>query len=70
MEGNMDIKGNITQTGNNDITGNFTTTGLTDLAGGANPLVYDIALTIGIGNLGLPVISSHIFLKTVKTKAT
>lgn len=70
MEGNMDIKGNITQTGNNDITGNFSTTGQTSLGGGANPLVYDIVLTIGTGNLGAPVISNHVFLKTVNTKAT
>jgi len=70
MEGNMDIKGNITQTGNNDIVGNFSNTGTALLGGGANPLVYDIVLTIGIGNLGLPVISNHVYLKTVLTKAT
>jgi len=70
MDGNMDIKGNITQKGNNDITGNFSNTGMALLGGGANPLVYDIVLTIGTGNLGAPVISSHVFLKTVNTKAT
>ena len=70
MDGNMEIKGDIKQTGNNDITGNFSNTGTASLAGGANPIVYDIVLTIGTGNLGAPVISSHVFLKTVKTKAT
>lgn len=70
MNGNMEIDGNIKQTGNNDITGNFSNTGTADLAGGANALVYDIVLTIGVGNAGAPVISNHIFLKTVKTKAT
>lgn len=70
MDGNMEIKGDIKQTGNSDITGNFSNTGTADLAGGANPLIYDIVLTMGTGNLGAPVISSHIFLKTVKTKAT
>ena len=68
--GDKAITGSIAQTGNCDITGNFSTTGETLLAGGANPLVYDIILTIGIGNLGAPVISSNIFLKTVQTKAT
>lgn len=70
MDGNMEIKGNTTQTGNVDIKGNFSTTGTTSLAGGANPLIYDIIFTIGTGNLGVPVISRHIFLKTIQTKAT
>jgi len=70
QEGNMEIKGNIKQTGNTDITGNFSTTGTTLLAGGQHQLVYDILLTIGTGNKGAPVISSHILLKTVNTKAT
>lgn len=70
QDGNMEIKGNIKQTGNTDVTGNFSTTGQTSLAGGANPLIYDIVLTIGTGNLGAPVISNHVFLKTVQTKAT
>lgn len=70
QKGNMDIKGNVDQSGNMDISGSLSTTGETSLAGGANPLIYDIVLTIGTGNLGAPVISSHTFLKTVQTKAT
>jgi len=70
QKGNMQIEGNIKQTGNTAIDGNFKTSGLTLLAGGANPLIYDIILTYGMGNLSAPVFSSHIFLKTVKTKAT
>lgn len=69
-KGNETTTGNIKQTGNYDITGNLSSTGITNLAGGSYPLVYDIALTIGIGNLGAPVISNHVFLKTTKTKAT
>lgn len=68
--GNVEIKGNTTQTGNVEITGSLSTTGETNLAGGANPLVYDIVLTMGTGNLGAPVVSNHIMLKTVQTKAT
>jgi len=64
IDGDTKIKGNV------DVTGNFSTTGETLLAGGANPLIYDILLTIGTGNLGAPVISSNIVLKTVQTKAT
>lgn len=70
QQGNVEIQGNIKQTGNTDVTGNLTTTGTTSLAGGSYPLVYDIALTIGVGNLGAPVISSHVLLKTSMTKAT
>lgn len=70
QKGNMEITGNIKQTGNTDITGTFKTSGKTDLAGGANPLIYDILLTIGTGNLGAPVVSSHVLLKTSLTKAT
>lgn len=70
QDGNMEIKGNIKQTGNTEMTGNLTAQGQVALGGGANPLIYDIVLTIGTGNLGAPVISNHVFLKTVKTKAT
>lgn len=70
QKGNMTINGNTKQTGNVDVTGDLSTTGITNLAGGQYPLIYDIILTIGIGNLGAPVISSNIFLKTTKTKAT
>lgn len=70
QEGNMEILGNNMQTGNIVLTGNFSNTGTALLAGGANPLIYDIALTIGTGNLGAPVVSSHVLLKTVLTKAT
>lgn len=68
--GNAEVKGNIKQTGNTEVKGNFKTSGQTSLGGGANALVYDIVLTIGTGNLGAPVISNHVFLKTVNTKAT
>lgn len=68
--GNVEVKGNIKQTGNTEIEGQLSTSGPTFLAGGANALVYDIVLTIGTGNLGAPVISNHVFLKTVNTKAT
>ena len=70
QKGDMDITGNIKQTGNTDITGNLSSTGITNLAGGQFPLIYDIVLTIGVGNAGAPVISNHVFLKTTKTKAT
>jgi len=70
QKGNMTITGNTKQTGNVDVTGNLSSTGITSLAGGQFPLIYDIALTIGIGNMGAPVISNHVFLKTTKTKAT
>lgn len=70
QSGDVSIKGNIKQTGNTEITGDFKNTGQALLAGGTHPLVYDIALTIGIGNLGAPVVSSHVLLKTAMTKAT
>jgi len=70
QKGDMTVTGNTKQTGNIDVTGNFSTTGITNLAGGQFPLIYDIILTIGIGNLGAPVISGNIYLKTTKTKAT
>lgn len=70
QEGNVEIKGNIKQTGNTEINGNLKTSGQTLLAGGEHPLIYDIALTVGKGNLGGPVFSYHMFLKTVKTKAS
>lgn len=69
-EGELSQKGNTKIDGNTEITGDLKNDGMALLAGGANPLVYDIVLTIGTGNLGAPVISSHVFLKTVKTKAT
>lgn len=68
--GNVEVSGNIKQTGNNEVTGNLKTSGKTDLAGGSYPLVYDIQLIIGTGNLGAPVISNAILLKTTMTKAT
>lgn len=70
QDGNMEIKGNIKQTGNTDISGNLSAEGQVKLGGGANALIYDIVLTMGTGNLGAPVISNHMFLKTIKTKAT
>lgn len=68
--GNVEIEGNTKQNGNIKISGTLSSEGETKLAGGANPLVYDIILTIGTGNLAAPVISNHILLKTVLTKAT
>lgn len=69
-EGEWAQKGNVKITGNTEISGDLKNQGQALLAGGANPLIYDIVLTIGTGNLGAPVISNHTFLKTVKTKAT
>ena len=68
--GNVEVAGNIKQTGNTEVAGTFKTSGKTDLAGGSYPLVYDIQLIIGTGNLGAPVISNAILLKTTMTKAT
>lgn len=68
--GKINTDGELAQIGNVTITGNMDTTGITNLAGGQFPLIYDIVLTIGTGNNGAPVISSHTFLKTTKTKAT
>lgn len=70
QKGNMTIEGDIKQTGNTEISGDLKNEGQALLAGGSHPLIYDIVLTIGTGNLGGPVISNHTFLKTVKTKAT
>lgn len=69
-EGELSQKGNVKVDGNQETTGDFKNDGQALIAGGANPLIYDIVLTIGTGNLGAPVISNHVFLKTVKTKAT
>ena len=68
--GDVKVIGDIKQTGNTEIMGDFKTQGMTKLAGGANALVYDILLISGSGNLGCPVISTAIMLKTVMTKAT
>lgn len=68
--GNMKITGNIEQAGNTKIAGNLETSGITKLAGGSFPLIYDILLVIGSGNLGAPVISTVTMLKTTMTKAT
>lgn len=70
QKGNITITGDTKQTGKVDITGDMSTTGITNLAGGQFPLIYDIILVIGIGNLGVPVISFAIPLKTTQTKAT
>jgi len=70
QKGNMKIDGDIKQTGNLEVGGDLKNEGDASLGGGANALIYDIVLSIGTGNLGAPVISSHTFLKTVKTKAT
>ncbi len=70
IDGNVDINGNTTNKGNASITGNLETKGKVDLAGGMYPLVYDVIMSIGPGNLGCPVISSVIVLKTTMTKAS
>ena len=70
MSGNMEIAGNIKQTGNNEISGNIKATGTAQFGSAPVPMVKDIILTIGTGNLGVPVISSNILLKTVTTKGT
>lgn len=72
----IDTKGKWSQTGDMKITGkveisgDLKNQGQALLAGGANPLIYDIILIMGTGNLGAPVISQPTVLKTVKTKAT
>jgi phage gp45-like len=68
--GDISIKGNIKQAGNTEITGDLKNSGQALLAGGSYPLIYDIILTIGVGNLGAPVISTNVLLKTTMTKAT
>ncbi len=75
QKGDMKILGNITQTGNQNITGNITAINLTTsgpalISGGQYPLIYDIVLIMGTGNLGAPVISTPTMLKTVLTKAS
>lgn len=68
--GDMKITGATKQTGDIDVTGGLKTSGITELAGGANPLIYEIVLIMGTGNLGAPVISTATVLKTSLTKAT
>jgi hypothetical protein len=68
--GNYKQMGNSTITGNVTATGNLTATGICSLGDGTYPLVYDIAMIIGVGNMGFPVVSNAILLKTVKTKAS
>jgi len=68
--GDTKIAGNQEVSGDVEVGGSFDSTGVTNLAGGANPLIYDIVLTIGTGNLGAPVVSNNVVLKTVQTKAT
>jgi len=75
QKGNMEILGDIKQTGNQMITGNvqciqFMTSGPVALAGGQYPLIWDIPLIIGTGNLGAPVISTPLLMKTTLTTAT
>jgi hypothetical protein len=70
QKGNVEITGNTKQTGNIELSGDFKNMGMALLGGGEHPLIYDIVLTIGIGNLGAPVLSFNTYLKTVKTKAT
>jgi len=76
QKGNMKIQGDIQQTGNTQVTGNvtvgggLTAAGECKLGGGGNPLIYDIILIMGTGNLGAPVISTATVLKTALTKAT
>ena len=70
ITGNTEQMGNTKQTGNVTVTGNLTTTGQASLAGGAKPLITDIIVVIGVGNLGAPVVSSATILTTTMTKAT
>jgi hypothetical protein len=70
QKGDMAITGKVEVTGDTKVSGDFKNEGEALLAGGANPLIYDIVLIMGTGNLGAPVISMATVLKTVKTKAT
>jgi hypothetical protein len=70
QKGDIEVTGNTKQTGNIQVTGDFKNTGMASLGGGDFPLIYDIVLTMGTGNLGAPVISFNTYLKTTNTKAT
>lgn len=70
QKGDVEITGNTKQTGNIQATGDIKNDGMALLAGGQFPLIYDIILIMGTGNLGAPVISFPVTLKTTKTKAT
>jgi hypothetical protein len=70
QKGDVAITGKVEVTGDAKVSGDFKNEGMALLAGGSYPLIYDIILTIGTGNLGAPVISSNTYLKTTKTKAT
>jgi len=70
QKGDVAITGDTKHTGNIEASGDFKNEGMALLAGGQFPLIYDIILTIGIGNLGAPVLSFNTYLKTTKTKAT
>lgn len=70
VTGDIDHSGNTKHSGNTDINGNFSTTGQTSLAGGAKPLITDIIVIMGTGNLGAPVVSNATILTTTMTKAT
>lgn len=70
QKGDIEVTGNTKQTGNIEATGDLKNTGMASLGGGDFPLIYDIILTMGIGNLGAPVLSFNTYLKTTNTKAT
>lgn len=70
QKGDMAITGKVEVTGDVKVSGSIKNEGEVSLAGGQFPLIYDIILTMGIGNLGAPVISFNTYLKTTKTKAT
>lgn len=68
--GEVSIKGATKIKGETKITGSFKQKGTAELGGsGAMPLVQRILLSIGTGNIGLPVISTSIVLQTSLTKA-
>jgi hypothetical protein len=70
QKGDVKITGITQNIGNVNVVGGLTVSGPVALAGGANPLIYDIILTKGTGNLGAPVISNLTILKTALTKAS
>lgn len=68
--GEVNIIGDTSVKGDATVSGSFSNNGSASLAGGAHPLIYDIVLTMGTGNLGAPVISQNVVVKTVRTKAS
>ena len=70
LKGKIDHDGDTKHSGNVSIGANLESSGMTKLSGGAKPLITDIIMIMGTGNLGMPVMSTATILTTTKTKAT